>query len=1075
MMTDGWCARSGVWETEYTENAEAFVDAVGVALTRRFAGRIDLKELRHVAHEDDRLEDTTVSGNVAMTNVSAIDAWTEIVNSDGSTMRTRARWDGDVWVETDDCLLMETRRWMEKTSMIVARTVTASDGTLVTMKQFFRRFVKDASVEANAAAAIGAANAAADAAKIAEQDDKASDADDASMFAEAIDFGSRMFSGLGFGAGSPRAAQLEMVDIVKMFKLPADTELLATFECSIVTPSTSAASLASKGDKGTLYVVKYAFLFVSDDKNSQVKWIADAMAIQELTVEGVNSISMETADGSKIKLNGMKRRDDAFDSMIAMLESMPNSEEPSPAMDARPCGPPLKFGFRAESYVFLHLIDVSVEGAASKMAGTPVTTITFGETSNTVHSKSPVPTGFGGICANIGQTLALSMASLNEFDGEHVSILVRDDRGEEVGEAMLPVAALPHGSDGRAHVRSAPFIVHLSVPRVKVEAGAVGLRTKPVSKNAARGVGSLNIAAWIGSSAEAIGMGVRNDGEEGTIATKATVRVTPASSAITVVARSVRGLPHVEGESIRCILTYGSQRAETSSTNFSMADDMKFSFGEASFNAEAPCTGAIRVEIVTTETGNLLGTTELDVMKLPRRKTDRHGNVAAAPSGRYHKLYSGDEGDDEDVGFVFLQAYVDPAVTYSQSQKPVLGELSIKVLKLNGLPESCAPALIANVGDAWALLPGFGGGGPSGWKRELHAAVRDAADQCTIGIYNRNKSDEMLGKIKFSPFSLPEHGRALVCTVPLTTRDVFGSGDDNGEATVRLQFKQKVSNTALFFHYCTPMLPMSAYRYGDMDEIMRDLDIINYEHLVTGRDALPEPLVRSILDVSDTDPSIATTRRTKASAMRLAATLESFGDVLKPLTQAVTWEKPMYTAALHISIFMCLWLPRLTFVGYFAFIAWYISLRNKPRVFTALGEDKSKLAGSVNVSKAPPGSTLSPLSSLVRESYGVAARATPSNDAYDAVVQISFWCQAQVEFLRAPLEKFNAILTWEDESESAKYQTLFLGAAVGFLFIPFRFVAAAILFVCLRHPWAAKPPLPPYKVALARRSIAPAA
>ena len=159
MMTDGWCARSGVWETEYTENAEAFVDAVGVALTRRFAGRIDLKELRHVAHEDDRLEDTTVSGNVAMTNVSAIDAWTEIVNSDGSTMRTRARWDGDVWVETDDCLLMETRRWMEKTSMIVARTVTASDGTLVTMKQFFRRFVKDASVAANAAAAIGAANA----------------------------------------------------------------------------------------------------------------------------------------------------------------------------------------------------------------------------------------------------------------------------------------------------------------------------------------------------------------------------------------------------------------------------------------------------------------------------------------------------------------------------------------------------------------------------------------------------------------------------------------------------------------------------------------------------------------------------------------------------------------------------------------------------------------------------------------------------------------------------------------------------------------------------------------------------
>ena len=52
-------------------------------------------------------------------------------------------------------------------------------------------------------------------------------------------------------AGSPRAAQLEMADIVKMFKLPRRRgSSWGTFECSIVTPSTSPSSLASKGDKG---------------------------------------------------------------------------------------------------------------------------------------------------------------------------------------------------------------------------------------------------------------------------------------------------------------------------------------------------------------------------------------------------------------------------------------------------------------------------------------------------------------------------------------------------------------------------------------------------------------------------------------------------------------------------------------------------------------------------------------------------------------------------------------------------------------------------------------------------------
>lgn len=55
-----------------------------------------------------------------------------------------------------------------------------------------------------------------------------------------------------------------------------------------------------------------------------------------------------------------------------------------------------------------------------------------------------------------------------------------------------------------------------------------------------------------------------------------------------------------------------------------------------------------------------------------------------------------------------------------------------------------------------------------------------------IGIYNWNKLDEMLGKIKFLLFSFLEYGCVFVCMVFLMTRDVFGSGDDNGEVTVWL-------------------------------------------------------------------------------------------------------------------------------------------------------------------------------------------------------------------------------------------------------------------------------------------------
>lgn len=81
---------------------------------------------------------------------------------------------------------------------------------------------------------------------------------------------------------------------------------------------------------------------------------------------------------------------------------------------------------------------------------------------------------------------------------------------------------------------------------------------------------------------------------------------------------------------------------------------MKFFFGEVLFNVEVSCIGAIRVDIVTIEIGNLFGIIEFDVMKLLRCKMDRYGNVVVVLFGCYYKFYLGDEGDDEDVGFVFF-------------------------------------------------------------------------------------------------------------------------------------------------------------------------------------------------------------------------------------------------------------------------------------------------------------------------------------------------------------------------------------------------------------------------------------
>ena len=120
------------------DNQEPFLRAFGSAFHTGAPAVVRPKELHVLTHDRDggALEDTLVLGDTAVVNRTRIGRACEIVGPDGAAMTVTARWDGDVWVEVDDALVMETRRWREGELLVVARTVTNDDGTLVTSKAF---------------------------------------------------------------------------------------------------------------------------------------------------------------------------------------------------------------------------------------------------------------------------------------------------------------------------------------------------------------------------------------------------------------------------------------------------------------------------------------------------------------------------------------------------------------------------------------------------------------------------------------------------------------------------------------------------------------------------------------------------------------------------------------------------------------------------------------------------------------------------------------------------------------------------------------------------------------------------
>ena len=119
--------RSGTWETHAVDNQAGFLEAFGSAFATGVPGHVNAKELHSLAHDREAgvLEDTAMLGDTAVVNRTEVGKPREIVAPDGSAMRVTARWDGDVWVEVDEDLVLETRRWREGDFLVFARTVHA--------------------------------------------------------------------------------------------------------------------------------------------------------------------------------------------------------------------------------------------------------------------------------------------------------------------------------------------------------------------------------------------------------------------------------------------------------------------------------------------------------------------------------------------------------------------------------------------------------------------------------------------------------------------------------------------------------------------------------------------------------------------------------------------------------------------------------------------------------------------------------------------------------------------------------------------------------------------------------------
>lgn len=478
-----------------------------------------------------------------------------------------------------------------------------------------------------------------------------------------------------------------------------------------------------------------------------------------------------------------------------------------------------------------------------------------------------------------------------------------------------------------------------------------------------------------------------------------------------------------------------------------------------------------------------------------------------------------DAGDDDDyLGEILLDGFVDEGCgpTAAIGRKAPLGELSLEILSLRGVtPEGrghkSEPAVMLKVGGSWVLLPAAAGGSSPAWRREIVAAVHDAADCAEIGVFDKSYGDAPLGFANLPVRRLPR-GYPMVSTLMLSGGV---AANPAAEITVRVHYTPLVSAGAALFQYFTPPLPRSAYIFGNataaietggtsgglgcsgVAQLVAQQREYCEESLLRGAAPLPAAMVGAMLPPHPCNAFPAagagSAKGVKACVARIAAALDPFASELMALSGALTWEKPTHAGLLHVAIIAAVFHPWTIFPSLSLWLAVHTAYTLKPRQWTLLGADKSDNSGSVDVGKAPPGSRVlgaelittlgagvssvldgfvSGSNSCGKSSTGVtSAGRTPvgasSVDTYEGCVQTVYWVQSLLRHAVWAFEGLHDLVTWRDSAKSNAFVVACFICAWGMLFVKTKWVVLGCCFVALRHPIAAKPATLPYRLGVA--------
>ena len=539
------------------DNQAGFLEAFGSAFATGVPGHVNAKELHSLAHDREAgvLEDTAMLGDTAVVNRTEVGKPREIVAPDGSAMRVTARWDGDVWVEVDEDLVLETRRWREGDFLVFARTVTRDDGTLVTSKMFMGKPRRKAPVFAapapDASLAVKSRKSSKKSRKSRKSAEAALDEDadagsDAGSDAEsvyshvekAVETATGMFGGLFGGSrsgdggdGSPKSREAAASSAALSARGAAKPRDAAAFFClSPSAPFCGSFPCSLRNHPGHLYVFEFHVGFASLNLTEHAKWHAPAKTVNNLEIVGASSLVVGLTTGLNLEFEGVDDRDAVYECMVSMLEKIPPSpgEEVHGSADARVAAP-LRLGFEQERYVFVHVVqaDALPDAATGSVS---IATAALGRYGAAVTAKGP---SLVNAPSRFGRTLAFPAAEA-DLAADAVMVAVAGggvgDAGfgaETLGEAQIPLAMLPRDRAGADEVKENPYTVSLMPPGELQRQGSerdpgsrasesprLGGRSfrrdgdsASAKARASRAVGRVSVVAWIGTTSDLYELG----------------------------------------------------------------------------------------------------------------------------------------------------------------------------------------------------------------------------------------------------------------------------------------------------------------------------------------------------------------------------------------------------------------------------------------------------------------------------------------------------------------------------------------------------------------------------------------